>query len=98
MTLEDRLLAAGLITGEFTLRSGATSSVYFDKYLIESDPRLLEATALGLAGKIPFGCEVLAGPFHRYTNSRPACPVSRTLLGAAPCGQGRGNPPAAGLR
>jgi len=49
------------ITGEFLLRSGQTSNEYFDKYLFESDPELLNQIAKELALKIPKGTELLAG-------------------------------------
>jgi orotate phosphoribosyltransferase len=49
------------LTGEFTLRSGAVSNEYFDKYLFESDPELLHAIAEALAPLVPAGTEALAG-------------------------------------
>jgi orotate phosphoribosyltransferase len=49
------------LTGRFTLRSGQTAGVYFDKYLFESDPTLLRAVADLAAGLIPPGTEMLAG-------------------------------------
>ena len=49
------------LTGEFTLRSGVTSTEYFDKYLFESDPVLLRAVAEALAPMLPSGTEALAG-------------------------------------
>lgn len=59
--LGDRIYERARLTGEFRLRSGATSSEYFDKYLFESDPRLLREIAEDLAGLLPAGVEVLAG-------------------------------------
>ena len=47
--------------GQFTLRSGAMATTYFDKYLFEADPAVLRAVALRLAGLVPTGTEVLAG-------------------------------------
>jgi orotate phosphoribosyltransferase len=52
---------AAHLTGHFTLRSGATSTQYFDKYLFESDPVLLRAIAEHLAPLVPSGTEALAG-------------------------------------
>ena len=52
---------ASHLTGTFKLRSGQTSSEYFDKYLFESDPVLLKAIADGMAKLIPEGTEILAG-------------------------------------
>jgi orotate phosphoribosyltransferase len=49
------------LTGTFTLRSGAISNEYFDKYLFESRPDVLRAIAKHLAPLIPSGTEVLAG-------------------------------------
>lgn len=49
------------LTGEFLLRSGATSTEYFDKYRFESDPRILLATAEALAPLVPPGTDLLAG-------------------------------------
>ncbi len=59
--LGDRIYERTRLTGEFRLRSGATSSEYFDKYLFESDPRLLREIAEELVGLLPAGVEVLAG-------------------------------------
>lgn len=50
-----------LLRGTFKLRSGQTSSEYFDKYLFESDPALLKAIGQGLAPLVPPGTEMLAG-------------------------------------
>src|SRR6478672_8745134 len=47
------------LTGEFTLRSGAVSQEYFDKYRFEADPLLLlrvaEATVLSSLTGLPLG-------------------------------------------
>ena len=59
--LGDRIYERARLTGEFRLRSGATNSEYFDKYLFESDPRLLREIAEELVGLLPAGVEVLAG-------------------------------------
>lgn len=59
--LGDRIYERARLTGEFRLRSGATSSEYFDKYLFESDPRLLREIAEELVGLLPAGVEMLAG-------------------------------------
>jgi orotate phosphoribosyltransferase len=40
-SLARRIFKTSNIKGEFLLRSGVTSSEYFDKYLFESDPLLL---------------------------------------------------------
>jgi orotate phosphoribosyltransferase len=49
------------LTGEFTLRSGAVSNEYFDKYLFESDPELLHAIADALVPLVPGDTDALAG-------------------------------------
>ncbi|HDS30004.1 MAG TPA: orotate phosphoribosyltransferase [Firmicutes bacterium] len=49
------------ITGTFQLRSGATSTVYFDKYRFESDPSVLQSIAEHLAKLIPEGTDRLIG-------------------------------------
>lgn len=49
------------LTGEFKLRSGITSNVYFDKYQFESDPKLLKAIAEHMVPMVPEGTEILAG-------------------------------------
>jgi orotate phosphoribosyltransferase len=49
------------LTGSFKLRSGQTSSEYFDKYRFEAQPKLLHAIAEQMRPLIPPGTEVLAG-------------------------------------
>jgi len=49
------------LTGEFRLRSGAIANEYFDKYLFESDPRLLRHIGEALQSLVPPGTEGLAG-------------------------------------
>ena len=49
------------LTGEFVLRSGMTSTEYFDKYLFESDPVLLRTICEHLAPLVPAGTDALAG-------------------------------------
>ena len=52
---------AAHLTGHFVLRSGATSTEYFDKYLFEADPALLRAIAEHLAPLVPERTQALAG-------------------------------------
>ena len=59
--LADAIVRAAWLRGEFTLRSGAKSAEYFDKYRFEADPALLRAILAELAGLVPDGTEVLAG-------------------------------------
>jgi orotate phosphoribosyltransferase len=49
------------LTGDFRLRSGATSRQYFDKYMFEADPKLAMAIAERLAELVPDDAEALAG-------------------------------------
>lgn len=49
------------LEGTFKLRSGQMSNEYFDKYLFESNPKLLTVIAEKLSEMIPEGTEVLAG-------------------------------------
>ena len=49
------------LTGEFTLRSGIVSEVYFDKYQFEADPLLLRRVAEGMVALLPPDTEVLGG-------------------------------------
>ena len=59
--LAKRIGEACRLTGEFTLRSGQVSTTYFDKYLFEADPILLQEVAAAAVPLIPDGTEVLAG-------------------------------------
>ena len=59
--LARRIYDTAHLTGSFTLRSGVTSTEYFDKYRFESDPTLLRAIAEHLAPLVPEGTGALAG-------------------------------------
>ncbi len=59
--LARRIHSAAHLTGTFTLRSGAVSHEYFDKYRFESDPALLSAIAEAAADLVPAGVDALAG-------------------------------------
>jgi orotate phosphoribosyltransferase len=59
--LAQRIYQTARITGSFRLRSGATSDEYFDKYLFESDPRLLQDIAQALLPLVPESTEAIAG-------------------------------------
>jgi orotate phosphoribosyltransferase len=65
MMNRDHLAAAiasvATLRGQFTLRSGATATEYFDKYQFESDPTLLRSIAAELASLVPAETELLAG-------------------------------------
>ena len=60
-SLARRVYDAAHITGTFTLRSGAVSNEYFDKYLFEADPALLADLATALVTHVPEGIDALAG-------------------------------------
>ena len=49
------------LRGTFTLRSGQVSGEYFDKYLFESDPVLLQRIASQMTALVPPGTSFLAG-------------------------------------
>ena len=59
--LAARVFARAHLTGTFTLRSGATSSEYFDKYRFESDPTMLAEIAAAMAALVPDDADALAG-------------------------------------
>ena len=64
MTTHDlarRIDTVAHLTGTFTLRSGAVSDHYFDKYRFESDPALLRSIAAALEALIPPGVDAIAG-------------------------------------
>ena len=60
-TLASRVYDAAHLTGTFTLRSGQTSTEYFDKYRFEADPALLRDIARELVPLVPDGIDALAG-------------------------------------
>ncbi|MFS3128897.1 orotate phosphoribosyltransferase [Nocardioides sp. Bht2] len=62
----DATLAADIdaccrLSGEFTLRSGQVATEYFDKYLFESQPALLDRVATQMVGLLPADTELLGG-------------------------------------
>lgn len=59
--LAKRIKKASYLTGEFTLRSGKTSSFYWDKYRFESDPKLLSAIVDEMEKLLPSSFDKLAG-------------------------------------
>lgn len=59
--LARQIYCATRLTGSFRLRSGITSEEYFDKYLFESDPKLLREIAQALLPLIPGDVDALAG-------------------------------------
>ena len=59
--LARKIYQTSYLRGEFQLRSGAVSHEYFDKYLFESDPMLLNEIAQEMSHFIPENVEALAG-------------------------------------
>lgn len=59
--LAARISGVSQLSGSFRLRSGTIADTYFDKYLFESDPELLQAIAQLLLPLIPNDTEILAG-------------------------------------
>lgn len=57
--LAKRVYDVAHLTGSFLLRSGKTSTEYFDKYQFESNPALLSEIAKGLAPLVPKHTEYL---------------------------------------
>lgn len=59
--LAKQIFATSHLTGEFKLRSGKTSTEYFDKYRFESQPKLLESIAIHMRKLLPKPVDALAG-------------------------------------
>jgi orotate phosphoribosyltransferase len=60
-TLAGKVYEVSHLTGTFKLRSGLISSEYFDKYLFESNPAILDEICTRMIKLIPDGTEILAG-------------------------------------
>ncbi len=60
-TLAADIDACCRLSGEFTLRSGQVASEYFDKYLFESDPVLIDRVATAMVELLPSDTELLGG-------------------------------------
>ena len=56
------LVAVAYLKGDFVLRSGRRSNVYFDKYLFETRPAILRTLGQELALLVPDGVDRLAAP------------------------------------
>lgn len=59
--LAKRIAGAALLHGEFTLRSGRTSSYYLDKYLFSTQPEILSELARLFSETLPPETDRLAG-------------------------------------
>ena len=62
VALAKRVKEVALLEGDFTLRSGKKSKFYFDKYLFETQPDVLEAMGQEIAKRLPTGTQRIAGP------------------------------------
>ena len=82
----DAALAADIdatcrLHGEFTLRSGQISDTYFDKYLFEAQPALLDRVAARMVELLPEGTELLGGlemggiPIATMVSAKTGIPV-----------------------
>ena len=60
--LAERIVAASELRGEFVLSSGATSTVYFDKFRFLTDPGLLRELAREVAGLLPEAVTTIGAP------------------------------------
>ncbi len=56
------LVAASYLKGDFILRSGTRSNRYFDKFLFETEPALLQRLGRHLAALVPKQTQRLAAP------------------------------------
>jgi orotate phosphoribosyltransferase len=79
--LASRVYATSHLAGSFRLRSGQTSSEYFDKYLFEADPALLREVAAAVVPLLP-DCDVLAG---MELGGIPIATVMSQLTGLPTC-------------
>ncbi len=61
LVLASKVQYVSALTGKFLLRSGDTSTQYFDKYRFESPPGLLIEVVLGLKGLLPNSFDKFAG-------------------------------------
>jgi orotate phosphoribosyltransferase len=59
--LARHIKATSYLRGEFKLRSGKTSSFYWDKYRFESDPKILSAVVAEIEMLLPASFDRLAG-------------------------------------
>lgn len=59
--LAKQIIQRCTLHGEFTLRSGQKSNIYFDKYLFEAQPVLLRDITKEMVAMLPSGADALAG-------------------------------------
>lgn len=84
--MTDQTLAADIdavcrLHGTFTLRSGQVSDTYFDKYLFEAQPALLDRVATQMVDLLPEGTELLGAlelggvPIATMVSAKTGIPV-----------------------
>ncbi len=56
-----KIKAAAYLEGDFILSSGKRSKYYIDKYRFSTNPELLKAVAMEIAGRLPKGIDRIAG-------------------------------------
>ena len=61
LELAHRIYQTAHLRGQFTLRSGAIATEYFDKYQFETQPEILRVLATHLQPLIPDDTDILAG-------------------------------------
>jgi orotate phosphoribosyltransferase len=61
LSLARKIFAVSHLTGEFRLRSGISSSDYFDKYQFEADPGIIREIVTQLKELLPSEVDLLAG-------------------------------------
>lgn len=59
--LAQKIVDCATLHGDFLLRSGVRSKIYFDKYLFEADPVLLRAITQAMVALLPPAFDALAG-------------------------------------
>jgi orotate phosphoribosyltransferase len=80
-TLARDIDATCRLTVEFTLRSGQVADTYFDKYLFEAQPALLDRVAARMLDLLPADTELLGGlelggiPLATMVSSRTGLPA-----------------------
>ena len=60
-SLAEEIDSACRLSGVFTLRSGQQATEYFDKYLFESDPRLIRRVVDAMVPLLPQQTELIGG-------------------------------------
>ena len=83
--LAKRVKEVALLEGDFTLRSGKKSKFYFDKYLFETQPDILEAMGKEIANRLPPGTTRIAGPELGARRGSPPPQASHPACRSSSC-------------